>query len=81
VIDRIKPKNRERLDAVSAGGRLKILLGSTIDRIGAVDIALRQGERALSIPNDAVIVCAGGVLPFDLLKRIGIAFETKHGSA
>jgi thioredoxin reductase/ferredoxin len=81
VIDRIKPKNRERLDAAAAGGRLKILLGSTIDRIGAVDVALRQGGRALSIPNDAVIVCAGGVLPFDLLKRIGIAFETKHGTA
>ncbi|HSC94245.1 MAG TPA: NAD(P)-binding domain-containing protein [Burkholderiales bacterium] len=81
VIDRIKPKNRERLDAASAGGRLKILLGSTIDRIGAVDVALRQGDRALSIPNDAVIVCAGGVLPFDLLKRIGIAFETKRGTA
>ena len=28
-----------------------------------------------------VVVCAGGVLPFDLLKRIGVEFETKHGTA
>jgi len=35
----------------------------------------------MNIPNEAVIVCAGGVLPFDLLKRIGIEFATKHGTA
>jgi len=28
-----------------------------------------------------VIVSAGGVLPTELLKSIGIAFETKHGTA
>jgi thioredoxin reductase/Pyruvate/2-oxoacid:ferredoxin oxidoreductase delta subunit len=81
VLNRVKPKNRERLDAASAARRLQVLLASTIDKIGAVDVALRQGSRNLNIPNDAVIVCAGGVLPFDLLKRIGIEFETKHGTA
>ncbi len=81
VIDRIKPKNRERLDAASAAGRLQVLLGSTVDKIGAVDVALRQGNRTVNIPNDAVIVCAGGVLPFDLLKRVGVQFETKRGTA
>jgi thioredoxin reductase/NAD-dependent dihydropyrimidine dehydrogenase PreA subunit len=81
VIDRVKPKNRERLDSASAGGRLQVLLGSTIDKIGGTDVALRQGNRTLSIPNEAVIICAGGVLPFDLLKRIGVEFETKRGTA
>ena len=81
VIDRVKPKNRQRLDAASTEGRLNVLLGSTIDKIGSVEVALRQGNRSMSIPNDAVIICAGGVLPFDLLKRIGISFETKRGTA
>jgi len=81
VIDRVKPKNRQRLDAASAGSRLQVLLGSTVETIGAANVALRQGTRSLNLPNDAVIVCAGGVLPFDLLKRIGIQFETKHGTA
>jgi thioredoxin reductase len=81
VIDRVKPKNRQRLDAASAGARLNVLLGSTIDKIGSVEVALRQGNRSMSIPNDAVIICAGGVLPFDLLKRIGVDFETKRGTA
>jgi len=29
--------------------------------------------------NDAVIVSAGGVLPNDFLKSIGIEVETSHG--
>lgn len=81
VIDRVKPKNRQRLNEASAGARLNVLLGSTIDKIGSVEVALRQGNRSMSIPNDAVIICAGGVLPFDLLKRIGVDFETKRGTA
>jgi hypothetical protein len=31
--------------------------------------------------NDAVIVSAGGVLPSDFLRRVGISVETKYGTA
>jgi hypothetical protein len=31
--------------------------------------------------NNAVIVCAGGLLPTPLLQKIGIQFDTKYGSA
>jgi thioredoxin reductase (NADPH) len=41
----------------------------------------RADERSEPVPNDTVIVCAGGVLPTPLLKDIGIRFETKHGTA
>ncbi len=40
-----------------------------------------QEERELAIPNDAVIVCAGGILPTPFLKEIGIEVETKYGTA
>jgi len=33
------------------------------------------------VRNDAVIVSAGGVLPSDFLRRIGISVETKYGTA
>lgn len=78
---RVKPKNRERLDAASAAGRLQVLLGSTVEKIGAREVLVRKGDRTLTLANDAVIVCAGGVLPTDLLKSVGIEFETKRGSA
>jgi len=33
------------------------------------------------MPNDAVIVNAGGILPTAFLKEIGIDVETKYGTA
>jgi hypothetical protein len=57
------------------------MLDSQVAQIGAVDVTLRQGEETFAVPSDAVIVCAGGVLPTELLKRVGIAFETKYGTA
>jgi len=44
-------------------------------------VRLRGASGELQRPNDAVIVCAGGVLPIPLLQQMGIAFQTKHGSA
>ncbi|MSQ18344.1 MAG: hypothetical protein EXR39_02000 [Betaproteobacteria bacterium] len=57
----------------------------SIDRpagtIDTKDVTIKQGNRQFKARNDAVIVCAGGVLPTDLLKKVGIGFGTKHGTA
>jgi hypothetical protein len=42
---------------------------------------LRSDGRDVEIRNDAVIVSAGGVLPTDFLRGIGIEVETKYGTA
>ena len=44
-------------------------------------MALDQGGRQLTLANDSVIVCAGGVLPTPFLERIGVRVETKYGTA
>ena len=41
-------------------------------------IATPGGER--ESPNDAVIVCVGGVLPTEFLRSMGVEIETKHGT-
>lgn len=79
AFNRIKPKNRKYLDAAVAAGQLELLLSSTVERIEAHQVTLRQGDQTFSRPNDAVVVCAGGVLPIPLLQKMGIAFSTKHG--
>jgi hypothetical protein len=33
------------------------------------------------LKNDAVIVCAGGILPTPFLKEIGVQVDTKYGTA
>ena len=40
-----------------------------------------MNDRDICIDNDAVIVCAGGILPTPFLKSIGIEVETKYGTA
>lgn len=78
---RVKPKNRERLATAEKAGRVKVLLQSTVKQIGAKDIVLDQQGKKIEFRNDAVIVCAGGVLPTPFLKEIGILVETKFGTA
>jgi len=78
---RAKHKNRARVEEIAAAGRLRLLLGSEITGIESGTVHLRRSEREVSLPNDAVIVCAGGVLPTALLQAIGVAVETKYGTA
>jgi len=80
AFDRVKPKNRERLQQAAAAKRVQVLLESQVESIGARDVTLRANGKELKLPNDAVIVCAGGVLPIDLLKKVGIQFEEKRGT-
>jgi hypothetical protein len=44
-------------------------------------VSIEHDGQTLSLKNDAVIVCAGGILPTPFLKEIGIMVETKHGTA
>lgn len=80
AFSRVKQKNRQRLDEQKAAGRLQVLLSSRVISIqpDAVDID-HQGTTT-SHPNDAVIVCAGGLLPMPQLQSMGIHFSTKFGT-
>jgi thioredoxin reductase/Pyruvate/2-oxoacid:ferredoxin oxidoreductase delta subunit len=79
--NRAKPKNRERVAAAEKSGQLRVLLSSSIKRIGVDDVELEVGGKPCAIENDAVIGCVGGVLPTAFLQSIGIEVETKYGTA
>jgi thioredoxin reductase/NAD-dependent dihydropyrimidine dehydrogenase PreA subunit len=81
AFSRVKEKNRQRVDQAAAGGRLQVLLKSQVKTITPDKVQLRHNERELELANDAVIICAGGVLPTPFLKKIGIQVETKYGTA
>lgn len=78
---RAKAKNRERLQKATASGRLRQLLKSNVLRIEPDAVVMDCGGQQERLPNDAVIVSAGGVLPTAFLETIGINVETKHGTA
>jgi thioredoxin reductase (NADPH) len=81
AFQRAKQRNRQRVEAATAKGQLKVLLNSQIREIRSEDVVLKQSGQELKLRNDAVIVSAGGVLPNDFLKSIGIEVETKYGTA
>jgi len=81
AFQRAKQKNRQRVDAASAKGQLKVLLNSQIREIRPDEILMKQSGQELKVSNDAVIVSAGGILPNDFLRSIGIRVETKYGTA
>ena len=81
AFNRVKEKNRTRLEQARAAGKVKVMLKSDLIGIGRDRVALTDAGRAVELRNDAVIVNAGGVLPRELLKNVGIAFETKFGTA
>ncbi len=77
---RAKPKNRDRAEAARRSGRVDLRYGSNVIEIGAKEVSLRAGDDAARLPNDDVIVCAGGVLPSEFLRKAGVHLETLHGT-
>ena len=78
---RAKPRNRERVAAAERAGRLQVLLNSEVESIELRSIALRADGVVRKLENDSVIISAGGILPSDFLRSIGIEIETKYGTA
>lgn len=78
---RAKPANRAKVEQYAAAGRMRLAMLSTVAEIRAGSVILEKGGKQGELANDAVIVCAGGILPTGFLKNIGIAVETKFGTA
>jgi len=81
AFNRIKARNRERLGELQQKRAIEVLLSSEVRRIAADSVELIQSGRTVALPNDAVIVQAGGVVPTGLLKDIGVTVETKYGTS
>ena len=63
-----------------SGGRLRILFSSNVKSIREGDVEIAVEDSVQEIPNDAVVVSAGGILPSAFLKTVGVHVETKWGS-
>jgi len=79
AFQRAKPRNRDRVAAAEKAGILTVLLKSQVKEIHPDRVILKTDAGQTSLPNDDVIVNAGGVLPNEFLKSIGIQVVTKWG--
>jgi len=77
---RVKAKNRDRLAQAEASSQINVELKSNVQEIRLDSVVMELADKEIvEIPNTAVIICAGGVLPTQFLKEIGVMVETHHG--
>ena len=80
AFSRAKPKNREKVEKMAADGRIKVLFNSNVKEIRADSVDIAVNDKVAGLPNDHIIVSAGGILPTVFLQKIGINVETKWGT-
>jgi thioredoxin reductase/Pyruvate/2-oxoacid:ferredoxin oxidoreductase delta subunit len=80
AFSRVKQKNRMLLEQQQKAGRMRVMLNSKVQLIEDDQVEIEFEGNTQKYRNDAVIVCAGGLLPTPLLQKIGIRFDTKFGS-
>jgi thioredoxin reductase (NADPH) len=78
---RAKARNRERLESARKTGRLHVVLKSQVRQIAPDAVVMEQAGKLMRIPNEVVIVAAGGIVPTDFLKNVGVQVQTKYGTA
>ena len=79
AFSRAKEKNRKKVDSAAKHGKLNVIMSSNVKEIQKDKVIIDQQGKLIELPNDGVIICAGGILPTPFLKEIGIQVETKHG--
>lgn len=76
---RIRSRNARKLDEAVQQGRIALHLRSEVGSIHAdhvqLKIAMGEGTRTVSIPNDDVFVMVGGVAPVATLEAAGVSFD------
>lgn len=81
---RCRERNRDQIAALGAEGRVRVLLGTQVQQIyprAVRMVASNDKDNVVDIPNDFVIVQAGGELPLEFLKSMGVEMRRYHGEA
>lgn len=76
--DRVKERNRAKLDEAVKSGRVRLVLGLTVAEIRAGCVQLHTPVGVIEIPNDDVVVRIGGEPPAAFLDRIGVRRVVKE---
>jgi len=81
AFSRLKPKNTLKLNQAIKEGLIDVKLNSNVVAIEKHSISYKENEseQVLKLDNDLVYIFAGGELPTQFLKKIGITVTTKFG--
>jgi thioredoxin reductase len=67
-----KARNIREVERLARAGRIRLVLGARVTRIGDGSVVLDEGGSAKTLTIDRVLVLIGGVPTWDLLERAGV---------
>lgn len=77
---RLKPQNRENLEAAIKAGKLDVKLKSHLLKIENEQVMIStEQEPEVTLENDRVFIFAGGELPTQFLQKAGIEISKRFG--
>jgi putative YpdA family bacillithiol system oxidoreductase len=71
---RMKKKNEDNINELIRSKEITPIFESNVTDILEDSVIIDQAGKKIEIPNDYVFVFAGGIPPFDMLKKMGINF-------
>lgn len=77
---RIKERNRERIGEMISKKKVNVIFNSEVKEIREESVVIATPEGDREIRNEFVFIFAGGELPFELLKKIGITTQMQEVS-
>jgi len=78
---RIKARNKDSLQDAISSGNIQLLLNTEVEEIRADTIILQNNanQESIYLENDLIYIFAGGELPTQFLKSVGITIDKKFG--
>ena len=78
---RIKERNAKRIEDCMRNGKVEVLFETNPKEFKEGTVLLEVKGESREIPNDFVWIFAGGIPPYDFLKKIGLQFGQKDITA
>jgi thioredoxin reductase (NADPH) len=69
---RLKEKNEERIHELTRTGKITVLFNSNVGEIKPKSVILITQDGSKELANDFVFIFAGGEMPAELLKKVGV---------
>jgi thioredoxin reductase len=78
---RLKPKNKDKINAAIEDGSVQVIFNSNVVAINNENVILKVGENGNDekLENDLVYIFAGGELPTTFLQKAGVEITKRFG--
>ncbi len=74
---RLKERNHKNLQDYTRRKKINVIVNSNVGEIREKEVSITTPQGEVRLANDFVFIFAGGEMPFEFLKKIGIQFQNQ----